>query len=518
MRSHPQVPQLMAKEMPVAQGEEGRGVSETPVQRQEVEKKAENKTGLPDRLKEGIEGLSGYDLSGVRVNYNSPKPAQLNAHAYTQGQAIEVAPGQEQHLPHEAWHVVQQMQGGVRKQFEVNGVGVNGDRGLEREADVMGRRAMQMRSKESEDDQPGEGVAVGDAVKGITHGEGLWQNRAGTENHTQWDETQRAVRGILEQQAGRRHERFQGGLKERSIRHETEANKRTSRVNGGSKELRSEKDGDHLLQREKILDNVEIPETENKKKLHNFVYRTKITDDGKTLWDLYDMIWKEVDFKEELTKEFVRMTQYMGVVYRVLDNKTEDADIPAVKENMEQFISLMKTYLGRKSKKETEERENAEKIIALENNQKIRQNRWTKVKNEVLQGAQEHGGVYCKVFSESGENVAEGKAGEGFKLFQEDERGQIIAKDQSDAIATTLAKELNKVGVYRSDKRSRIQCAEIPAAYEALKKGYTLGNLYFATAEKNGEEVRHLARCENCLQWTKPMNPAEDLTKPKLNK
>ncbi len=115
---------------------------ETPVQRQEEEKKAENKTGLPDRLKEGIESLSGYDLSGVRVNYNSPKPAQLNAHAYTQGQAIEVAPGQERHLPHESWHVVQQMQGRVRPTTEVNGVGVNGDRGLEREADVMGQRAI----------------------------------------------------------------------------------------------------------------------------------------------------------------------------------------------------------------------------------------------------------------------------------------------------------------------------------------------------------------------------------------
>ncbi|MBO1350442.1 MAG: DUF4157 domain-containing protein [Hormoscilla sp. GUM202] len=119
----------------------------TSVQRQEEEKTGENKTGLPDRLKAGIESLSGYDLSGVRVNYNSPKPAQVNALAYTQGQAIEIAPGQEGHLPHEAWHVVQQKQGRVRKTMEVNGVGVNGDRGLEREADVMGQRALQMRSR-----------------------------------------------------------------------------------------------------------------------------------------------------------------------------------------------------------------------------------------------------------------------------------------------------------------------------------------------------------------------------------
>ncbi len=131
---------------------------QTPVQRQEQEKKAENKTGLPDRLKEGIESLSGYDLSGVRVNYNSPKPAQLNAHAYTQGQAIEVAPRQERHLPHEAWHVVQQMQGRVRPTMEVNGVDVNGDRGLESEADVMGKRAVQMWTSEKVISQRTEGA------------------------------------------------------------------------------------------------------------------------------------------------------------------------------------------------------------------------------------------------------------------------------------------------------------------------------------------------------------------------
>ncbi len=114
----------------------------------EEEKKAENETGLPDSLKEGIESLSGYDLSGVRVNYNSPKPAQLNAHAYTQGQAIEVAPGQERHLPHESWHVVQQMQGRVRPTMEVNGYGVNDERRLEREADAMGQKAVQMKKTE----------------------------------------------------------------------------------------------------------------------------------------------------------------------------------------------------------------------------------------------------------------------------------------------------------------------------------------------------------------------------------
>jgi Domain of unknown function (DUF4157) len=67
--------------------------------------------GLPERLRAGVESLSGMDLSDVRVHANSSKPAQLNALAYTQGGDIYVAPGQERHLPHETWHVVQQAQG-----------------------------------------------------------------------------------------------------------------------------------------------------------------------------------------------------------------------------------------------------------------------------------------------------------------------------------------------------------------------------------------------------------------------
>ena len=70
-----------------------------------------NRTGMPDRLKAGIESLSGMSLDNVKVHYNSSQPAQLNALAYAQGSDIHVAPGQEQHLPHEAWHVVQQAQG-----------------------------------------------------------------------------------------------------------------------------------------------------------------------------------------------------------------------------------------------------------------------------------------------------------------------------------------------------------------------------------------------------------------------
>ena len=101
--------------------------------------------GLPSQLKAGIESMSGMSMDHVKVHYNSDKPAQLNAHAYAQGSEIHVAPGQEQHLPHEAWHVVQQAQGRVRPTMQMKqGVPVNDDVGLESEADAMGEKALQL--------------------------------------------------------------------------------------------------------------------------------------------------------------------------------------------------------------------------------------------------------------------------------------------------------------------------------------------------------------------------------------
>jgi len=110
---------------------------------QSIQKK-ENNTGLPDNLKSGIENLSGHSMDDVKVHYNSPKPAQLQAHAYAQGTNIHIASGQEKHLPHEAWHVVQQKQGRVKPTTQLKGkVNINDDKGLEREADVMGEKALQ---------------------------------------------------------------------------------------------------------------------------------------------------------------------------------------------------------------------------------------------------------------------------------------------------------------------------------------------------------------------------------------
>lgn len=124
--------------------------SQSTAQLQSVIQKKENKTGLPENLKSGIESLSGMSMEHVKVHYNSPQPAQLNAHAYAQGSDIHISAGQEQYLPHEAWHVVQQAQGRVKPTVQMKeGVPVNDDTGLEHEADVMGAKAIQMVSPHS---------------------------------------------------------------------------------------------------------------------------------------------------------------------------------------------------------------------------------------------------------------------------------------------------------------------------------------------------------------------------------
>ena len=106
-----------------------------------------NQTGLPDNLKSGIESLSGMSMDSVKVHYNSDKPAQLNALAYAQGSNIHVGPGQEKHVPHEAWHVVQQAQGRVNPTKETSGgTQINDDKSLETEADVMGAKAAQFKA------------------------------------------------------------------------------------------------------------------------------------------------------------------------------------------------------------------------------------------------------------------------------------------------------------------------------------------------------------------------------------
>ncbi|MCF6438451.1 DUF4157 domain-containing protein [Pseudoalteromonas luteoviolacea] len=99
---------------------------------------------LPPRLRRGMEKLTGVNLANVRVHYNSPKPALVQAHAYAQGKDIYLSPGQEKHLPHELGHIAQQALGMVKPTTEVNGVAVNDDPKLEQQATDWGEKAVRL--------------------------------------------------------------------------------------------------------------------------------------------------------------------------------------------------------------------------------------------------------------------------------------------------------------------------------------------------------------------------------------
>lgn len=103
----------------------------------------ERTTALPDSLRSRFEAASDMGLDDVRVHYNSPRVENFGALAYTHGTDIHIGAGQERHLAHEAWHVVQQKQGRVRATTRVNGFGVNDDRTLEAEADSMSRNNLE---------------------------------------------------------------------------------------------------------------------------------------------------------------------------------------------------------------------------------------------------------------------------------------------------------------------------------------------------------------------------------------
>ena len=131
---------------PASQNVLQRVTTSRPVSAPQTEETQENRTGLPDALKSGVESLSGLSLDDVEVHRDSDRPAQVGALAYTQGAEIHIAPGQEQHLAHEVWHAVQQKQGRVKPTLQAKGLPVNDDDALEREADSMPARLPPVRT------------------------------------------------------------------------------------------------------------------------------------------------------------------------------------------------------------------------------------------------------------------------------------------------------------------------------------------------------------------------------------
>ncbi|MCL1976538.1 MAG: DUF4157 domain-containing protein [Candidatus Bathyarchaeota archaeon] len=99
-------------------------------------------TPLPSNMQKQYEKHSGYSLADIRIFYNSEEPTKLCALAYAKGNTIHVGPNQEQHLPHEVGHVIQQKAGIVKPTLQSQGVHINDDEILERNADKIENMAI----------------------------------------------------------------------------------------------------------------------------------------------------------------------------------------------------------------------------------------------------------------------------------------------------------------------------------------------------------------------------------------
>gem|GEM_PF-3844556 len=102
-------------------------------------------------LRSKMEKSFKADFSKVKVFKNSKKAKAIGAFAFAQGNNVHFAPGQydpyspkgQELIGHELAHVVQQREGRVNPTKTQNGLGVNDNAGLEREADLLGKKAAQ---------------------------------------------------------------------------------------------------------------------------------------------------------------------------------------------------------------------------------------------------------------------------------------------------------------------------------------------------------------------------------------
>jgi hypothetical protein len=90
---------------------------------------------LPSDVQKQFERRSGFSLADVQVYYNSEEPAKLGALAYTRGNVVHIGPRQEQHLPHEVGHVIQQKQVNIKPTKFIKGLPINDEPQHELNAD-----------------------------------------------------------------------------------------------------------------------------------------------------------------------------------------------------------------------------------------------------------------------------------------------------------------------------------------------------------------------------------------------
>ena len=121
-------------------------------------KTASSNGDLPPKVQMKMENAFGQDFSNVNIHKDSKSATDVGALAYAQGNDVHFAPGQfkpntqagQELIGHELTHVVQQREGRVKPTTQAKGLPVNDDKGLEKEADDMGKMAAQGKFEETQ--------------------------------------------------------------------------------------------------------------------------------------------------------------------------------------------------------------------------------------------------------------------------------------------------------------------------------------------------------------------------------
>ena len=111
--------------------------------------KSGTKAKLPDEVQTKMEGAFGTSFDDVNIHKDDNSATDMGALAYTQGKDVHFAPGQynpgtqkgQELIGHELTHVEQQKAGRVQPTKQGKGMAVNDNPALEKEADVMGKKA-----------------------------------------------------------------------------------------------------------------------------------------------------------------------------------------------------------------------------------------------------------------------------------------------------------------------------------------------------------------------------------------
>lgn len=131
-------------------------------------KQSEQSKIMPGDVMQKMEESFGTSFSDVTIHENSSKAKEAGALAYAQGTDLHFAPGQlkpntqggQELIGHELAHVVQQKEGRVKPTSQQNGMDVNDDPALEKEADVKGKQAAQGKTSVNRSLQQSTGKSV----------------------------------------------------------------------------------------------------------------------------------------------------------------------------------------------------------------------------------------------------------------------------------------------------------------------------------------------------------------------